>query len=328
MAFTSRIFRLFVSSTFSHFIAEREALQKVVFPELEAYCALRGTSFQAVDLRWGITEEAQREHDTMRICLEEVRRCQQLSPQPNFAVLLGDRFGWEPVPARIPQEHWRVLLKAAKGDEGKLIEDSYRLDKNAIPPVYCLKERDADQDTGVLHEMELLQALRRSATGRELLPYFASATHQEIALGALSQSDEQGRALRPEQHAHVYVRRLRGLPNDAAAKEFIDWDASLNQPVPGARDRLRSLESQLRRQLGDRVHNLQTSWSRHGRDGAVDEAYLKRLCDTFLSHQKALIDAELESREQTDERGQRERAHQEFGAERARVFRVRFNVSS
>ena len=31
------IFRLFVSSTFSDFIAEREALQKKVFPELEEY---------------------------------------------------------------------------------------------------------------------------------------------------------------------------------------------------------------------------------------------------------------------------------------------------
>lgn len=34
MTLTPRIFRLFVSSTFSDFIAEREALQKEVFPEL------------------------------------------------------------------------------------------------------------------------------------------------------------------------------------------------------------------------------------------------------------------------------------------------------
>lgn len=86
-----RIFRLFISSTFSDFVDEREALQRQVFPQLEAYCQARGATFQAVDLRWGITEEAQRQHDTMRICLEEVRRCQQLSPRPNFAVLLGDR---------------------------------------------------------------------------------------------------------------------------------------------------------------------------------------------------------------------------------------------
>jgi len=95
----TRVFRLFISSTFSDFIAEREALKRNVFPRLEQYCAERGAQFQAIDLRWGITEQAQREHNTLRICLEEVRRCQQLSPRPNFAVLLGNRYGWEPVPA-------------------------------------------------------------------------------------------------------------------------------------------------------------------------------------------------------------------------------------
>ena len=38
---SARIFRLFVSSTFSDFIAEREALQKKVFPKLEEYCTER-----------------------------------------------------------------------------------------------------------------------------------------------------------------------------------------------------------------------------------------------------------------------------------------------
>ena len=141
---TARVFRLFVSSTFSDFIAEREALQKDVFPKLELYCAQRGARFQAVDLRWGITEEAQREHDTMRICLEEVRRCQQLSPRPNFAVLLGDRYGWEPVPARIPQDHWKRLRAQATQEDLRLIQANYRLDENAIPPVYCLNKRTGD----------------------------------------------------------------------------------------------------------------------------------------------------------------------------------------
>ena len=80
-----RIFRLFISSTFSDFIEEREALQQNVFPRLEKYCAKFGARFQPIDLRWGITEETQKNHDTMRICLEEVRRCQELSPGPNFA---------------------------------------------------------------------------------------------------------------------------------------------------------------------------------------------------------------------------------------------------
>lgn len=86
----NRVFRLFVSSTFSDFQREREALQAHVFPELERYCLERGARFQAVDLRWGISEEAGRQHSTMKVCLDEIRRTQRLSPRPNFVVLLGE----------------------------------------------------------------------------------------------------------------------------------------------------------------------------------------------------------------------------------------------
>ena len=67
-------------------------LQERVFPDLKIYCEARGASLQAVDLRWGMNEESQREHRTMEICLTEIARCQRLSPRPNFIVLLGSRF--------------------------------------------------------------------------------------------------------------------------------------------------------------------------------------------------------------------------------------------
>lgn len=321
-SYTTKIFRLFVSSTFSDFIAEREALQKEVFPELENYCAKHGAQFQAVDLRWGITEKAQHDHTTMLICLEEIRRCQQLSPLPNFAVLIGDRYGWEPVPARIPQHHWQQLMKAAKVEDQKLISESFLLDKNSIPPVYCLLEH-AQNDDAYQHEKRLLQALRRAARnfrGSARLAYFASATHQEIALGALSRRGVGGEILQPERHVHVYKRHIEDLPQDITAKDFIDWDLYADNVVPGAQDCLRRLERQLRQQLGSHVHDLHTSWSSHGHNSAVDKAYLKRFCDTFLSHQKALIDSELGTLGIANERLTREQRHHDFGSDRARVF--------
>ena len=320
---TTRVFRLFISSTFSDFIAEREALQKNVFPKLEQYCAERGAQFQAIDLRWGITEQAQREHNTLRICLEEVRRCQQLSPRPNFAVLLGDRYGWEPVPARIPFDHWKRLQINATPEHWNLISSSYRLDENAIPSVYCLKERSDDDDIAFQHESQLLKALRQAAAGfrgNDRLPYFTSATHQEIVLGALSKRDADGQKLNPKGHVHVYDRSLEGMPTDNSAKDFIDWNSNLDQVVPGACQRMQNLKNQLRRQLGDHYHELKSTWSRHGKNGAVNQAYLQRFCDLFLEHQIELIDAEIATLEQIDDRQQREHLHQDFGDERARVF--------
>ena len=312
----NRTVRIFLSSTFSDFHAEREALQRDVFPRLETYCAERGTRFQAVDLRWGITEEAQQEHDTMRICLEEVRRSQELSPRPNFAVLLGDRYGWEPVPARIPLDHWNRLLKAAAPADLAVIRSAYEpdADRNAIPPVMWLKKRRGDWASGQLQELATRDSLRRAAdragfTGDERLPYFASATHQEIALGALAGEDAR-------EHVHVYVRHIEDLPQDASAGDFIDWDATQGQLVPGARTRLRALEGQLRDRLGDKVHDLRTGW----RDGAADPGHIAAFCDAFYQHQVALIDAELQAQGQATEFDERERAHAAFAQERSGVF--------
>ncbi len=56
------VIRVFVSSTFSDLVAERNALAEKVWPELERYCRQRGFTFQAIDLRWGVPGEAGLDH--------------------------------------------------------------------------------------------------------------------------------------------------------------------------------------------------------------------------------------------------------------------------
>ena len=51
---TSRTFRIFVSSTFSDLVAERNALQMRIFSRLRDLAAVHGYGFQAIDLRWGV----------------------------------------------------------------------------------------------------------------------------------------------------------------------------------------------------------------------------------------------------------------------------------
>jgi hypothetical protein len=93
MVLSSKTFHIFVSSTFSDTKEERSALQRKVFPRLRELCQAYGCKFQAIDLRWEVKEEAALDQQTMRICLDEIDRCQQITPRPNFIVLLGDRYG-------------------------------------------------------------------------------------------------------------------------------------------------------------------------------------------------------------------------------------------
>ena len=86
MAQATRTFRIFVSSTFSDLKEERNALQRHVFPRLREPCARHGCRFQAIDLRWGVREEAALDQQTMRICLEEIARCQRVTPRPSLVL--------------------------------------------------------------------------------------------------------------------------------------------------------------------------------------------------------------------------------------------------
>ena len=113
MSGVEKIFRVFVSSTFADMVGERTVLQERVFPRLEAYCRERGGRFQAIDLRWRVSARAARDRRTMDICLEEIRRCRQVSPALNFLVLLGDRYGWKPIPAEIDAGDFERLCAAS-----------------------------------------------------------------------------------------------------------------------------------------------------------------------------------------------------------------------
>ena len=90
-AYRRPVTRVFVSSTFSDLKEERNALHRDAFPALETFCLRHGFQFQAIDLRWGVPTEAGLDHRTMRICFEEIRRSQELTPRPNFLILLGSR---------------------------------------------------------------------------------------------------------------------------------------------------------------------------------------------------------------------------------------------
>ncbi len=280
------IIRLFVSSTFSDLKQERDALQKRVFPILEQLCLRAGFQFQAIDLRWGVSTEAGLDHRTMRICFEELRRSQDVSPEPNFLILLGNRYGWRPLPEEISAEEFQAL--AATADQiiavpnqlsaGDVLRRWYQLDQNALTPMYLFMPRrkpasdDPDQNDytepnvwrGV--ELVLWQIINRAfppstlpgrfatlTASTDPLPpvvrFQASATEQEIWSGALRV---------PHAHEHVFA-----FFRDAEPPPGIDipllrdyFDVVNDQLDPVAQTAQRDLKAAIQQRLGGNVKVL------------------------------------------------------------------------
>jgi WD40 repeat protein len=205
MPIATRTFRVFVSSTFEDLKAERDVLQREVFPKLRTLCERHGARFQAIDLRWGVRDEAALDQKAMDICLREIERCQRTGIKPNFIVLLGQRYGWRPLPSRIKAREFQAIRdRIADSEDRVLVESWYRRDDNALPPEYLLKSRVGEWvDTVRWQDLEatlreiLLDAARAAGLSEQaLVKYEASATHQEIL---------KGLGATPEERRHVFT---------------------------------------------------------------------------------------------------------------------------
>ncbi len=282
MAQSARTFRIFVSSTFSDLKAERNALQERVYPRLRDLAATRGCRFQVVDLRWGISEEAALDQKTMKICLSEIERCQKVSPRPNFIILLGNRYGWCPLPYQIACDEFGALLANIPRADHSLLLAWYKQDDNAVPPVRILQPRQGEyKDSASWEPVErqlhlLLENAAKKANIPEanLFKYLTSATEQEIIQGALQVVDAG-------EHVFCFTREVAGLPQDESAQVFIDLEK--NKPNTQADKQLSSLKRRLRDRLGKNYHEYQARW----KNGGSSADHLDRLCEdvfTSLAH--------------------------------------------
>jgi WD40 repeat protein len=255
----ARMFRVFVSSTFDDFKVEREVLRRDVWPRLRELCASYGARFQAIDLRWGISEEAAADQQTMNICLGEIERCRRVTPRPNFLVLLGNHYGWRPPPPEIPESEYCQITGHLAADDRGLVEKWYERDNNAVPqPEFRLRQRTGrylDPDQWRQEEARLSGALWAGVEGLGLPEprrrrYVASATEQEIAAGALAGDPDE---------AVCFVREIDGYPQVGVTGEthFVDGD---QRPLTALKDAVR------RHLGGERIAEGSVPW---GADGPV-----------------------------------------------------------
>ncbi len=172
-----RHIRVFISSTFRDMQDERNVLVSRVFRRVRDLCHERGIVLTEVDLRWGITEAQAQQEGALRLCLDEVDRCDY------FLALLGDRYGY--VPAEISEE---LLAKYPWLEEypGRSITE-LEIIRGVIKPqgvkkarLYLREPRGAPADQSA-EDTSMLSALKgRLQEGKEPVrgPY---ATAEELA---------------------------------------------------------------------------------------------------------------------------------------------------
>jgi WD40 repeat protein len=327
----TKTFRVFVSSTFGDMREERRILQEKVFPDLERYCESRGAKFQAIDLRWGVSEEAQLDNKTMDICLGEIRRCLKLSPRPNFLILLGNRYGWQPLPARIPCDEMEAILSHLIHEEKNELLSWYRKDENAIPAEYVLLAREREYKEyrkWSSLEKKLLGILRKGADACQLdeegrIKYFTSATHQEIIHGALSPRDDY-----PGQEEHVFacLRTIPNLGENESMRDFVEIEeGKFDSYCQSALSSLRSkIEEKLPLSNIHRYHGTLNN-SENGQIQLViddDELFASAVYDHF----SVVIDQEIERVVILDPLEKEINLHREFRDNLLTYFRGRENT--
>ena len=328
------VFRVFLSSTFQDLQEERNALQEFVWPALEAYCRERQAFFQAIDLRWGISSEASLDQQTMSICVDELLRCQELSPRPNFVILLGNRYGWCPLPAQIPADEFHELLENLEDsnrseNRALLLWDNppsppptgmgwYALDENAlhsaheqkaVPGEYVLRGRrpgtpEAEPDTwdAIQERLRgiLLDAAQRAGWAEDdprRRKFVLSATHQEIEHGAF-------RAANPDRHVFVYLRDILDPPQSAVAGGLVDGDQSrVNELRSALCDLIPQNKRTYQVQCVGAASPLAYCETAESPPSDTDEAmpwyaecspYLSRLCSDVHRDLKAIIKSEID----------------------------------
>jgi hypothetical protein len=276
-----------------------------------------GCRFQAVDLRWGVRGEAALDQQTMKICLEEINRCQKVTPRPNFIVLLGDRYGWCPLPFEIPAAEFEEIERRITNPEDKdLLTAWYRRDDNAVPPVYCLQLRTGeyvelskwDKIERRLHDILLQAATELNLSENALLKYTASATEQEIVYGALKVPDAN-------EHIFCFFRTIRDLPQDESAKDFVDLNEKGN-PDTESRNLLNSLKDRLWSLLPENVYDYKAEWK--GKEITTD--HIKKLCDDVYNSLSKIILEEVTKIQKVDPLEKEIEDHTVFGEDRGKFF--------
>ncbi|MBL8552354.1 MAG: DUF4062 domain-containing protein [Hyphomonadaceae bacterium] len=214
MVTADREVRIFVSSTFEDFRAERKVLLQKVVPELNRRAQERDIYVSAVDLQWGVSEADARDNLQLATCLREIERC-----SPFLIGLLGERYGWCPPAAALENARasnsWRGL---------SITEMEIR---SALLPNYWVNR------SGLVYAKKSYEAVRKRRQG--LAKAVARLPTREAQLGLLrghglyvgATNDTSGRYIKPRPRHHSkrpFENLVLDLIDRGAAVHLLEHD--------------------------------------------------------------------------------------------------------
>ena len=276
-------FRLFVSSTFVDFAQERNALRDFVFPKIEAFSHSLGADFVPIDLRWGLTNEASLAHNTTEICLKEIARSQRITPYPNVLIMLGQRYGWRPLPTRIATPSLQELEGVANHQERELLRKWYLLDENTEPNQYALQPR-----TGEFR-------LNEHWTTEVEVPLVALFDAAEVPLLSVTELEIR----------HALGGPLASLvePSEFAICVERHVETGQAEVMTAARSRELGQLASLKSYVQDRIGAKVPGFVANHRDGEADEAYLGQLSNHIEAQLRQRISESIGARGERGDSG-------------------------
>ncbi|KAJ0171169.1 hypothetical protein K1T71_013368 [Dendrolimus kikuchii] len=301
---SSKIVRIFTSSTFTDTTMERNTLMSKCYPKIKDYCREKhGLEFQVVDMRWGVRDEATDDHMTTELCMREIKNCQRLSMGPNFVVFLGQKYGYRPIPTYVLSSELQMLRDelVAGGVDVILLDTWYKKDSNAVPPVSVLQpissilinfnnkrvpKLQAEDQAVWWDTLGKMQKLFRKSSSQlynagkidkdTMHNYFMSVTEREVINGILNVKNTKN-------HCLAYVRYINNinLQNLKKASNFVDI---LNRSLDAEASKLLADLRDVRLPNKIETTNIQkytVEWI--GRDGLDTETHNEYL-NHFISH--------------------------------------------
>ena len=109
----------------------------------------------------------------MQVWLDQIEWCQETTVRPNFIVILGDRYGWQPIPDSIEASEYEQLAETLSAEDiafltrvGDQQTGWYQLDNNSIPASYsrlnAAGERPTNDEWSTI-ESQIRHLFRRAA---------------------------------------------------------------------------------------------------------------------------------------------------------------------